>query len=54
MHKLKDYNKLSTKNNIDVVVNIESGLNRNKSAIVPNDKLVIDVENKILKNDKKD
>ena len=54
MHKLKDYNKLTTKHNIDAIINIESGLNRNKSAIVPNDNLVVDVENKILKNDKKD
>lgn len=54
MHKLKEYNKLTTKHNIDAIINIESGLNRNKSAIVPNDNLVVDVENKILKNDKKD
>ena len=54
MHKLKDYNKLTSKHNIDALINIESGLNRNKSAIAPNDKLIIDVENKIIKNDKKD
>ena len=54
MHKLKGYNELTTKHKIDAIINIESGLNRNKSAITPNDKLVIDVENKILKSDRKD
>ena len=36
-----------------MMVNIESGINTNKNATCPNDDLIIDVENKIEKNDKK-
>lgn len=54
MHKLKDYNNLTTKHNIDAVINIESGLNSSKKAIAPNDNLIVDVENKILKTKVKD
>ncbi|MDE0742060.1 MAG: hypothetical protein OSB59_05695 [Candidatus Poseidoniia archaeon] len=54
MHKLNEYYRLTTKHNFDMVINLESGLNKNKTAIAPNDKLIIDTENKIQKNEKKE
>lgn len=54
MHKLNEYHKLTTKHNFDMVINLESGINSNKTAISPNDSLILDTENKIQKNDKKD
>ena len=54
MHKLQAYHRLTTKHDYDMVVNLESGLNQNKTAISPNDDLLIDTENKIQKGKKKD